>query len=233
MQKTFQRSSYLISRLSAVGLAYSALAMGFFFATAFLNTCQAASDTSRQFHYRAHHSVFGDIGTYSNTVETAGDITTVLTSVHLKVAAIGVVLHREDAERTERWKAGRLVYFRGVTTTNEQVVEVKGEARGDTFSIISPFGNVTAPATVLPSNPSSANLLRSTTIMRTDTGKIEQVHISAGEPAFVNIGGTDIWARKYQIDGSIPYKIWIDQQNIPVMFTVDDDSGEVSFTLAK
>jgi hypothetical protein len=69
--------------------------------------------------------------------------------------------------------------------------------------------------------------------MRTDTGKIEQVHISAGEPAFVNIGGTDIWARKYQIDGSIPYKIWIDQQNTPVMFTVDDDSGEISFILTK
>jgi Family of unknown function (DUF6134) len=214
-------------------LVFSAIAMGFFFATTSFNTCQAASNTARQLHYRAHHPVFGDIGTYSNTIETTGDTTTVLTSVHLKVAALGVVLHREDAERTERWKAGRLVYFRGVTTTNEQVVEVKGEARGDTFSIISPFGNVTAPATVLPSNPSSANSLRSNTIMRTDTGKIEQVRISAGEPAFVNIGGTDIWARKFQIDGSIPYKIWIDQQNTPVMFAVDDDSGEISFILAK
>jgi hypothetical protein len=84
---------------------FSAIAMGFFFATTSFNTCQAASDTARQLHYRVHHPVFGDIGTYNNTIETTGDITTVLTSVHLKVAALGVVLHREDAERTERMES--------------------------------------------------------------------------------------------------------------------------------
>jgi hypothetical protein len=69
--------------------------------------------------------------------------------------------------------------------------------------------------------------------MRTDTGKVEEVHVSGGNPAFVNIEGTITWTRKYQIDGSIPYKIWVDQNNIPVKFTVDDDSGVISFTLVK
>ena len=188
---------------------------------------------AREFHYRAQHPVFGDIGTYSNTIESAGDTTTIRTTVHLKVTALGVVLHREDAERTERWKGDRLIYFHGITTINGEVVEIEGEARGEIFMITSPFGNVTAPATILPSNPSSPNFLHSTAIMRTDTGKVEQVHISGGAPTLANIGGANIWTRKYQIDGSIPYKIWMDRENTPVKFTVDDDSGEISFTLTR
>ena len=226
-RKTSRRTS--IYRLTTV--VSSVIAVGVFSASAFFNVCQAASDTARQLHYRAHHPVFGDIGTYSNTIEPSGDTTTIRTSVHLKVTALGVVLHREDAERTEQWKGDRLVYFHGITTTNGETVEIDGQAHGEAFIIISPFGNVTAPATVLPSDPSSPNFLRSTTIMRTDTGKVEQVHASGGVPTLVNIDGTNIWTRKYQIDGSIPYKIWIDRQNTPVMFTVDDDSGEISFTL--
>ncbi len=68
------------------------------------NPCLAASNMAREFHYRAQHPVFGDIGTYSNTIESAGDTTTIRTTVHLKVTALGVVLHREDAERTEDGK---------------------------------------------------------------------------------------------------------------------------------
>jgi len=40
-------------------------------------------------------------------------------------------------------------------------------------------------------------------------------------------------ARQYQIDGATRYKIWIDQHDIPVMFVVEDDSGEVTFTLER
>jgi hypothetical protein len=211
----------------------SVIAAGVLSASAFFNSCQAANDTANQLRYLAHHPVFGDIGTYSNTIERSGAETTIRTSVHLRVTALGVLLHLEDAERIEQWKGDRLVYFRGITTTNGKVVEVKGDALGDSFVVTSPLGRVTAPATILPSNPSSPNLMHSTTIMRTDTGKIEDVHISGGNLDFVNIGSSNIWVRKYQIDGSIPYKIWIDQRNIPVMFTVDDDSGEISFTLVR
>jgi hypothetical protein len=202
-------------------------------AAAVFNACHADTRAARQLHYRAHHSVFGDIGTYSNTIEPGNDATTVRTSVHLNVTALGVVLHREDAERTERWKGDRLVYFHGITKTNGEAVEVKGEARGDSFMVTSPLGTITAPGTIFPSNPWSSRFIDSNMIMRTDTGKIEPVRISGGETALTNIAGTSIPTRKYQIDGTIRYKIWIDQQDIPVMFTVDDDSGEVSFSLIR
>jgi hypothetical protein len=153
-------------------IALSVIAVGALAASALFNSCQGAGDTAQQFRYLAHHPVFGDIGIYKNTIERSGAKTTIRTSVHLKVTALGILLHLEDAERIERWKGNRLVYFRGTTTTNGKTVDIKGDALGDSFVITSPVGNVTALAAILPSNPSSPNLFNSDTVMRTDTGEV-------------------------------------------------------------
>src|SRR5271163_2582468 len=103
---------------------------------------------SAQFVYQVHHSVFGDIGTYSNTVEPSRDGVTVKTRVHFEVKMLGVRVHHEDAERTERWQGNRLVAFRGVTDKGDGLVEVKGEAHGNNFIITSPEGTINAPWSV-------------------------------------------------------------------------------------
>jgi hypothetical protein len=95
------------------------------------------------------------------------------------------------------------------------------------------LGTFTAPATVKPANPWSSKCLNSTTMMRLDNGRIEQVRVTGGSENTVAINGATIPARQYQIDGATRYKIWIDQHDIPVMFIVEDDSGEVTFTLER
>ena len=85
-----------------------------------------------------------------------------------------------------------------------------------------------------PANPWSVKCLNSTTMMRVDNGKIEKVRVTGGaETDCVTIDGATIPARQYEIDGATRYKIWFDQSNIPVMFTVDDDSGKITFTLER
>jgi Domain of unknown function (DUF6134) len=191
------------------------------------------SALTEQLRYKVEHSVFGDIGTYTNDVRTVGDLTTVKTTAHFLVKLLGIGMHREDAERTERWRGSRLVSFFGVTTKNDRTTEVIGKARGDEFVINSSLGTFTAPATVQPANPWSAACLNSTTMMRVDNGKIEQVRVTGGGESNVVIDGATVPTRVYEIDGGTRYKIWFDQRNIPVMFAVDDDSGKVTFTLEK
>jgi len=193
----------------------------------------AAAQSPAQLVYRMHHSVFGDIGTYTNTVEPSRGGTTVKTHVHFEVKMLGVRLHHQDAERTERWQGNRLVSFQSVTDKGDGPKEVKGEARGNSFVVSSPQGTVTAPASVHPANPWSANFLHSTTMMRPDTGKIEQVRISGGQETAVKIDGATIPAVKYDIDGNTKYTVWLDARGVPVMFWADDDTGKVTFTLAK
>ena len=188
---------------------------------------------SAQFVYQVHHSVFGDIGTYSNKVEPSPDGVTVKTQAHFEVKMLGVRMHREDAERTERWQGNRLVAFRGVTDKGDGPVEVKGEARGNNFIITSPQGTITAPWSVHPANPWSSNFLHSNTMMRPDTGKLEQVRIGGGQETAVKLDNASIPAVKYELDGSTKYTVWLDDRGVPVKFLVDDDTGKVTFTLTK
>ena len=193
----------------------------------------ALAQGSAQFTYRVNHSTFGDIGTYTNTVEPTRDGATVKTQAHFEVKMLGVRMYREEADRTERWQGNRLVSFHGVTDKGDGPKEVKGEARGNSFVISSPQGTITAPASVHPANPWSASFLRSNTMMRPDTGKIEQVRIGAGQETTIKIDGATIAVVKYEVDGSTKYIVWIDGRGVPVKFFVDDDTGKVTFTLAK
>jgi Family of unknown function (DUF6134) len=192
----------------------------------------APAATPLQLTYRVTHSVFGNIGSYINTVEPANGGTTVRTRAHFEVKMLGVKLYNEDAQRTEHWQGNRLISFSGVTSKGDQSMVVKGEARGNSFVINSPQGTITAPASVHPANPWSANFLASSTMMRPDTGKVERVRVSGGAETVVDIDGRPVHAQKYDIHGDTSYTVWLDSQGLPVMFVADDDSGKVTFTLA-
>jgi hypothetical protein len=193
----------------------------------------AAAGPPTQLVYRVTHSVFGDIGTYTNTIEPVGAGTMVMTSAHFEVKMLGVKMYREDAKRTERWEGNRLVAFDGFTDKGSGPKEVKGVARGNSFVITSPQGTFTAPSSVHPANPWSANFLSSSSMMRPDDGRVEPVRVSGGKPAAVTIEGAPVSTKKYEVDGKDRYTIWIDGRGVPVKFEAPDDTGTVTFTLAK
>ena len=194
---------------------------------------RAMAEAPRQLVYDVKHSVFGDIGTYTNTIEIAGGVTTVKTAAHFVVKALGVGLHSEDAQRVEQWQGDRLIFFHSVTVKNGDKTEVQGKASGNNFVINSPLGTVTAPGSVKPANPWSARSIESSEMMRVDNGKVEKVTVTPGPETNVSVDGTSTPAKEYDISGATNYKVWIDNHDVPVMFMVDDDSGQVTFTLKK
>jgi hypothetical protein len=88
-------SAKRLSLFAAIGI--SAIILGYTVPSA-----KAASDATEQLRYQVRHSVYGNIGTYTNLVQSVGQMTTVRTTAHFLVTMLGVGLHREDAERTER-----------------------------------------------------------------------------------------------------------------------------------
>jgi len=212
--------------------AASALVAIVVFAALFVAGPRAGAAAPMQLTYRVTHSVFGDIGTYINTIEPTSAGTTVQTRAHFVVKMLGVKLYSEDAERTEQWRGDRLVSYHSVTSKGGNSTVVQGKAEGNRFVISSPQGTITAPAMVRPANPWSPNFLDSHTMMRPDSGRLEQVRISGGETAVVPINGVPVRTRQYEVDGSARYTVWLDSQGVPVRFIVDDDSGKVTFTLA-
>ena len=70
-------------------------------------------------------------------------------------------------------------------------------------------------------------------MMRPDNGKIEQVRIAGGGETAVAIAGATIPVHKYEVEGAMRYTVWLDGRGLPVMFSADEDSGTVTFTLQR
>ncbi len=199
-----------------------------------LSTNAARAAAPLRLVYRVSHAVIGDLGSYTYTVEPLGNgAAEILSREHIDVRMLGIPMFHEDAMRTERWQGSRLMAFHGITDNGGSRVEVKGEAEGDRFVISSPQGILTAAATVHPADPCAANFLASTTVMRPDTGAVEKVSVSGGEPGSLDIDGEPVPVRKYVVDGKTRYTVWLNARNLPVKFVVDDDAGQATFTLAR
>ena len=193
-----------------------------------------AAPAQQKMVYSVHHSRYGDIGTYTNSVEKSGDMTTVTTDAHIQVSLLGIVLYRQDAQRQERWNGNRLVAFHGVTTVNGKALEMTGAAQGDQFVMMGPEGDTIAPASVKLANPWSSQVLSGKTLLTPDRGRMEDVQVKAGEESMVAINGKQMRTKRYEIDkldGQKRYEVWLDDSGTPVKFVTFNPNGTVTFTL--
>jgi hypothetical protein len=198
-----------------------------------ISASAASAAPPEQLQYRITHAMFGNIGTYSNTIVPNGDGTMIQTRSHIDVKVLGVDMYKEDAQRTEEWQGNRLVSYHSYTRKGDSATEVRGVARGDKFLISTPHGTVAAPAGVHPANPWSANFVTANMMMRPDTGRLEPVSVSGGDQTTVTLANATLPARRYEVDGQTRYTVWLDPRGVPLKFVVDDNSGKVTFTLTR
>jgi hypothetical protein len=182
--------------------------------------------------YRVVHPTYGDIGTYTNVVDRAGDDTSVQTELKIAVKAVGIVVYRQEARRAEHWRRDRLVSFESVTVTNGDKLEVRGEARDGGFAITTPSGTVVAPGNVHPSNPWSAMVLNTDYMMSTKTGRLDHVRVSGGEEEAVALNGNTLRLHQYEIVGDKRQFVWLDERGTPVAFRTEENGAQVDFVLA-
>jgi Family of unknown function (DUF6134) len=189
---------------------------------------------SQVYEYRIVHPVYGDIGTYTNIVEKKpGDVTDVETKLDIAVKVLGVVMYSEAADRSEHWQGGRLLAFHGITDTNEQKVEVQGEASGNSFIVTSPSGTVVGPANVHPSNPWSVSVLNTDMMMSPKSGKLQRVRVSSAAIEDIRIDDNARKMRQYQIDSETRQFVWLDDHGVPVAFRTEEGDTAIDFLLIR
>ena len=185
------------------------------------------------YEYRVQHPTFGDIGTYTNTIDRLGNRTEVTTELHVAVKMLGMVVYRQEAERTERWQGGRMIAFHSVTTTNGNTLKVDGEAQGGNFVITTPTGVFTAPANVHPTNPWSPQVFDSNIMMSTKTGEFWQASVSDSGQDDVTVDGQTLKLHRYDIYGRKHDVVWLDGNGVTVAFEAGQDDKPVDFQLTR
>jgi hypothetical protein len=208
-----------------VGLRGLALAVGVLVAGV------APAKSAQIYSYVVEHPTYGAIGTYTDTVEQSGETFRIDTKLRVAVKILGIVVHREEADRTELWRGNRLVSFHGVTTTNGKPLTIDGEARDNGFVITSPSGTAVAPADVYTSSPWSTRLPNTGVIMSTKTGRIETVHTLGSEQALISVLGSEVPVRHFQLFTDKHLDVWLDRSGVPVRFRTEVAGTPIDFVL--
>lgn len=213
------------------GRSFSCLALMLAAALSFSRQSALAADAVYEYHIE--HPTYGNIGTYANVVKDFGDHVQVDTTLHVVVKLLGIVVHREDLQRTETWQDGRLVRFDGMTETNGNKLAIHGEARGDQFIVTTPSGTITAPGTVHPSNPWSFKVLDTNIMMSAKSGRVEKVTVGPGSVEQVKFDGMDLRLKRYDIVGDKRQSVWFDDHGLPVAFRTIEEDTAIDFVLTR
>jgi hypothetical protein len=183
--------------------------------------------------YRIESPVYGDIGSYTNSIEKAGRSTTVHTTVHVLVKVLGIVMYRGDTARTEHWQGDRLISFRSATQKNGRTYDVTGEAQGGAFVVTGPAGTFHAPADVQPPNPWSARCLKSNAMLSSLSGRIFPAHIRDRGQDVLSVAGQKYRAHEYQITTDRPHLVWFDDLGVPLQIEATEEGQPVRLTLSR
>jgi len=200
---------------------------------ALVATVRPAFAAPQIYEYRVVHAIHGEIGRYANIVDRRGNDTEVRTELHIAVTILGITAYRQDAERVERWQGERLTSFDGTTVTNGERLQVHGEAQGGGFAVTTPTGTAMAPADVHPSNPWSAMVLKTDTVMSTRTGKLFHGIIKGGERREMQLSDKPVPLRQYEIVTDKHEFVWLNDQGTPVAFRTQEDGDDIDFILQR
>jgi hypothetical protein len=122
------------------------------FAAGLFASPDGASAAQDHLDYRVSHSIYGDIGAYSNVVDRDGETTTVTSTLDVKVSILSIVAYRRSAHRVETWMGDRLVDFQSTSRLNGRTIALSGAAQGDNFVLTSPNGKLRAPTSIHVAN---------------------------------------------------------------------------------
>lgn len=207
---------WLRSSLAALGLLTAAI---------------PACAEERAFAYNVVHPSYGTIGSFTQSIAQNDGVTRIDSKLHVAVEVLGVVVHREEGDRTEIFHGDRLFSLRGVTVTNGTRIDIRGEVRGDRFVVTSPTGVAEAPADVAPSDPWMLKTLGVGTVISIKTGRLIPTRVTGGEPAMVSLQGVPVATRHFMARGDREQDIWLNDRDVPVMFRSVEDGTPIDFIL--
>jgi hypothetical protein len=211
----------------AAALSLSALAC----APALAEPAEPTGGGQRVYVYAVMHPVYGEIGTYTDTIDRGPGTIRIDGCLRISVKVLGLVAYRMESDTTEILRGDRLISLRSATDKDGERLEVRGEARGDQFFVNGTGGSFAGPANIAPTDPWLLTRTGEETVVFTDTGRIFNVSISGGDMDTVKVNGVPVAARHFVVTGVRRQEVWFDDGKIPVMFRVVEDGTPIDFVL--
>ncbi len=183
------------------------------------------------YRYEIESRTYGNIGTYTNIVTHIGDKVDVRTKMHVTIRFLGFPVYRQDANRLERWRDGRMIAFRSDTDDDGAKIDVTGKAKGDRFVVKTPTGTIIAPAAVRPTNPWVPVTPGTGSLMSTKTGKVVRARVISRGKKTVTFGGRTMHLWEFFIDSDKHQVMWVNDRGVAVALQTPQHGLTIRFVL--
>ncbi|MDJ0949781.1 MAG: DUF6134 family protein [Alphaproteobacteria bacterium] len=191
----------------------------------------AAEAPDGTFRYVVSHSLHGDVGHLTNTIQRDGPELLVKTQLRITGKVLGIVVRRIEEDRQEIWREGRLIAYESRADDNGEIVVTRGRAEGDAFVIDGSEGRVEAPADLYTATAWSIGMVDARVLMGTKDGDLNRVTITAVGTDPIEVAGRQVPARLYHVRGDTERDLWFDSRGVPLKIAFPAAGGTVSFTL--
>jgi hypothetical protein len=190
-----------------------------------------AIDGQLVYTYAVRHPFYGEIGTFTDTIDRDPETMRIEGRLRVAVKFLGIVVYRQESDITAVMRDDRLVSLQSVTKKEGEHLEVRGEAQGDQFVVNATGGSFAGPATILPSDPFVLKGTGEGSMIFTDTGEIISVQVSGGDHGTVSVNGNSVSARRFIVEGVTRREVWLDDRGIPVRFRMIENGTPIDFVL--
>lgn len=184
------------------------------------------------YDYTIRHSKIGKIGSYKNIISYQGDEAVVETEIDINAKILFIRVAQEKAERRQVWRNGRLQALESVTWAGKEKFVTSGRATPAGFVITGPSGEETTSASVFPTSPWSAAIVKATTLVNEKRGQTYSVTLTGNDSETVDVLGQKVETRHYKFSGHKDDELWFDARGVAVKFSLKNDGDTITFTLA-
>jgi hypothetical protein len=184
--------------------------------------------------YTVEHPTYGNIGSHTDIYRDEGTTRRIDSQMRIAVKVLGIVVFREENDRSETWVSGRLQSVQSVSNRNGRRIEVRGERQPEGFIITTNAERKVAPADILPADPWALKTLGNFTVFAPRSGRVESVTVTGGENEMVTIQGRAIPTRRFHVNTPTQpdkWQVWMDQSGMAVKYRSIEEDSAIDFTL--
>jgi len=199
---------------------------------AWSNAAAACSVFAEEARYRVEHEIFGTIGQEVLSMRCEDGLVIVERTVDVDVRLLISSLYQRHAHYVEVWRDDRLIRFEGSTDDNGEQTTLKAEVETDqTMVIKGQDAQITAPITVIPTDPWHLKLVNRQELFDRKDGRVMNVAVLNAGHDRLTIGGHQIDATKIIVTGKREQDLWFDRKSgFWLKSTIKHGTGDITIT---
>lgn len=177
-----------------------------------------------------NHETYGDIGTHVLNFKCQGDDLIVETDVDVEVKILFVTAYERQARYREVWRDDQLLAYEARTNDGGDLYETRARIEGDDMIVDGVEKGVRVPLDTIPSHPWNIDVVDRPLIFGQRDGRIHKVSVQRAEPEVLTIGGKQIEAKKYVVQGDMERELLYDSEGNWLQWRLERGGKTISVT---